>query len=238
MIDLKDKVILVTGASKGIGYYLVEKALDLDAKVIATSRNISNFDNLNISKNTNFYPFELNLLDTSNIISFLDQVDSNNLHIDILINNAGIAYFQKLEDTSIENISNTIDVNFKNTITLTKLLLSGMIERKSGVIANILSGAIERNFAYSSVYSGTKAAIRALSRSLREEVRDKNIKIIDILPGATSTEIWDKNMLDKFSDRMIHPKDLAEVILTNIALSYLPNIMIEDIIIKPQLGDL
>ncbi len=238
MIDLKDKVILITGASKGIGYYLVERALNLGAKVIATSRKISNFEKLLIAKNDNFIPFELDLIDTGNISLFIDEINNNDLQVDILINNAGIAYFQKLEDTTIDNISKTIDVNFKNTVTLTKLLLPGMIERQTGVIANILSGAIERNFAYSSVYSGTKAAIRALSRSLREEVRDKNIKIMDILPGATSTEIWDKNMLDKFSDRMIHPKDLAEVILTNIALSYLPNIMIEDIIIKPQLGDL
>ncbi len=238
MINLTDKVVLITGASKGIGYYLVENALNIGATVVATSRNKSNITKLDYSNHPNLHALELDLSNQNSINTFLKSLNDLNLDIDVLINNAGIAYFKTLDQMSSDELTKTVDVNFKNTAFLTKLILSGMLERKTGVIANILSGAIERNFPYSSIYSATKAAIRAMSRSLREEVRDKNIKILDILPGATSTDIWDNEMLEKYSDRMIHPNDLAKVIITNIALSYLPNIMIEDIIIKPQLGDL
>lgn len=238
MTNLDNKVFLITGASKGIGYYLVERALKSGAKVIATTRDIRKFENSELSASDNFIPVGLDFQAKDSLDKLMSTIESLDLCVDILINNAGVAHFKTLNDMDIAEISETIDVNFKSTVALTKLLLPAMIERKSGVIANILSGAIERNFPYSSVYSGTKSAIRAMSRSLREEIRDKNIKVIDILPGATSTEIWDKYMLDKYADRMIHPKDLAEVILSNISMSYLPNIMIEDIIIKPQLGDL
>ncbi len=238
MINLSDKTILITGASKGIGYYLAKKAIEVGAIVYGTSRDISNFQKSDLKNNKSFFGLELDLASSDSIESLKKYLVSNNIVVDILINNAGVAIFKTFNEMSYTEIAQVADVNFKNTVLLTNIILNLMLMQKSGVIVNILSGAIERNFPFSTVYSGTKAALRAISRSLREEVRDKNIKIMDVLPGATSTDIWDKQMLNQYSDRMINPEDLAEIIISNIQLSFLPNIMIEDIIVKPQLGDL
>ncbi len=238
MINLSDKVLLITGASKGIGYSLAKKAIEEGAMVYGTSRDVSNFQKSDLKDYKSFIGLELDLASLNSINCFKDYLISHNIDIDILINNAGVALFKSFNDMSYTEIAQVADLNFKNTVLLTNIILNMMLKRKSGVIVNILSGAIERNFPLSTVYSGTKAAIRAMSRSLREEVRDKNIKIMDVLPGATSTDIWDIQMLNQYSERMINPKDLAEIIVSNIQLSFLPNIMIEDIIVKPQLGDL
>ncbi len=238
MNNINKKQILITGASQGIGYSLSYNALNQGAIVYGTSRKIDKLRATNLYTHDAFVPLELDLTSAESIESLFQYFTSKNIFIDILINNAGIAYFKPFNELSPMEISKTVNVNLTNTAILTNFFLSKMVREKKGIIVNILSGAIERNFANSNIYTATKAAIRAMSRSIREEVRKDNVKILDVLVGATATEIWDKISLDKYSEQMIKPRDLSEIILSNINLSYVPNVMIEDIIIKPQHGDL
>ncbi len=86
------------------------------------------------------------------------------------------------------------------------------MRNKSGTIINILSVAAKKIFTNSSIYAASKAGLEIFSKVLREEVRENNIRIINIYPGATSTEIWPENAINKFSDKMMTPEKLADFI--------------------------
>ena len=157
---------------------------------------------------------------------------------DILINNAGVGIFKPFLETDHDDFTKLIDVNLRGPFLLDKVILPDMIERKSGVILNILSVAVNSTFLNSSVYSASKAALQTMSRILREEVRQYGIKIIDLLPGATISGMWSDEDIANNGLRMMKPIDIAIAIKNTLELSYLGNLMIEEIIIKPQLGDL
>jgi short-subunit dehydrogenase len=111
-----------------------------------------------------------------------------------------------------------------------------MIENKSGTIINILSVAAKKIFTNSSIYAASKAGLELFSKVLREEVRELNIRIINIYPGATSTEIWPENAIDKFSDKMMSPEKLANFIYDIYANT--SDLSPEEVVVRPITGDL
>lgn len=225
------KVVWITGANKGIGAALTEQGATREYTVAATSRKNS------IHETHYIHPFICDVQSSESIKNCYDEIIGKCGHIDILINNAGVATFEKLWEISIEDADSMLDTNLRGTWLCTKTVLPSMIECKSGVIVNIHSVAAIKTFTYSSVYAATKAGTLAMSRSLREEVREFGIKVIDILPGATETEIWDSGSRNEFRHRMIRPIDIAKIVWQAIELSGGPALL-EEIIIRPQLGDL
>jgi short-subunit dehydrogenase len=113
-----------------------------------------------------------------------------------------------------------------------------MIKRKSGIIVNISSSSVIENFADCSIYNASKSALIAMSRSLRKEVRQHGIKIIDIIPGATCTDIWDEQSKNEYKDRMLLPEDVADIIFQTVISSYGDRLMVEEIVIRPQNGNI
>jgi short-subunit dehydrogenase len=111
-----------------------------------------------------------------------------------------------------------------------------MMERKSGTIVNINSVAAVNSFKNCSAYGASKAGALALSRSMREDVREFGVKIIDMLVGATETEIWGDEMRAEAGHRMMQPEDIAQTIVNALKMS--DRAMIEEILLKPQLGNL
>jgi len=156
--------------------------------------------------------------------------------IDCLINNAGISAFKSFADTSLDEIQNIIDVNLLGSIYTTKAVLPEMIKRKSGIIINILSVAAKTVFTNSSIYTASKSGLEAFAKVLREEVREHNIRVINIFPGATATEIWPKDALEKFEDKMMDSSKLADLILKIYTSD--PSLSPEEIVVRPISGDL
>jgi NADP-dependent 3-hydroxy acid dehydrogenase YdfG len=93
-------------------------------------------------------------------------------------------------------------------------------------------------FTGASLYSAAKAAMSAMFDSIREEVRSEGVKITNIYLGATETTIWSDEMREKFSDKMIDPDDVADTVLSLIELSKRKRMMVEEIVLRPQFGDL
>jgi len=111
-----------------------------------------------------------------------------------------------------------------------------MMNKNSGTIINILSVVTEKIFTKSSVYSASKAGLLAYTNVLREEVRTNNIKIINVIPGATKTPIWHPKAIEKNSERMMSPKEMASVIYEMHSLN---GIMVpEQLTLRPIQGDL
>jgi 3-oxoacyl-[acyl-carrier protein] reductase len=239
-VDLSNRTIWLTGASRGIGRAIAENLVSTNANLVLSSSNkdsikdlVTKFSSL---RNVIFFPFDLSNYNEikntySKILSFFGGVD-------ILINNAGIGIFKKLIDMTPEEFDRTMSINFKGSYFCIQSVLPEMIKNKFGMIINISSIAAMNNFPDGTVYGASKSALNSMSSSLREEVRQFGIKVIDILPGATETEIWDKESLENYAHRMMKPQDIADVILSAIALNLNPRLMTELIVIKPQLGNL
>lgn len=239
------KTIFLTGISRGIGLEIF-KLLRSSCNFIGTTRDIVRFNekypNFSEKNRNKIIEVDFDIYQSENWNEYLERitnkVNSIDRKIDIFINNSGVAHFAPLADIDSDILRSEIFVNSIAPTLIIQLIAQQMVKQKSGLIINISSIATKKVFENASIYSATKNSIIGLTNSLREEVRKSNIKIINILLGATNTEIWESEVRDINYERMISPVNVAKVIQKIVELSDLDDLMIEEIIIKPQLGDL
>jgi short-subunit dehydrogenase len=238
--DIKDKVVWVTGGSRGIGLAIADKFIEAGAQVVISASKKESFKDIlpRYSKLDNVLFFPCDISQPAQIHEVSTKIKLAKSKIDILINNAGVAKFKPFQDITEEMFDLMNSVNYKGTFLCTKQVLPDMIDRAEGIIVNILSGAAIKAFENSSVYAASKAAVLAMSRSLRKEVRKKGISVIDILPGATETDIWNPKVRDEKKHLMMQPEDVAEATLSAVLTSLCGRVMIEEVLIRPQGGDL
>jgi 3-oxoacyl-[acyl-carrier protein] reductase len=155
---------------------------------------------------------------------------------DILINNAGISPYGNIEDMSIETFDLVIDTNLIGNFLCAKAVIPAMIVKGKGTIVQMLSIASTKAFAGGTAYGASKFAALGMTNALREDVRDKNIKVIAVMPGATETPTWDDEELDEFRHRMMQPQDIAKAIVE--ILSHHERALVEEIVLRPIGGDL
>lgn len=158
--------------------------------------------------------------------------------VDVLVNNAGIGIFKPLVDMSVEEFDMQVAINLRGTFLCTKAVLPGMLERERGQIVNINSIAAVTAYTGNTIYAATKSGALAISRSLRNEVRDHGIKVHDLLVGATSTDIWPDAAREEFGHRMMRPDDVASVVADLVADFFHPRTHVEELVLRPQRGDL
>lgn len=178
------KVVLVTGASSGIGLSIANY-LHFQKKYIVygTSRKSSN------SSDFSFNLVELDVTDKSSIKNCISDILKKESRIDILINNAGVGITGPLEETPTSEINKHLQTNVIGPILLIKEVLPSMRSSKNGVIINITSIAGEIATPFRSVYSGGKAALEIISETLAMEVRNFGIDVVSIAPGDFKTNI-------------------------------------------------
>lgn len=236
MDSSKDK-IWITGASSGIGKSLSLVFAKNDYSVYATSRDEDKLSKLYVAvdRKEKLKITSLDISSHQSVFNFVDQTFADE-GIDCLINNAGITSFKKTEHNSINEIDGIIQTNLLGAIYATNAVLPLMLKKQRGTIINILSVVTEKVFLQSSLYSASKAGLKAFSKVLREEVREKNIRVINIYPGATETEIWSEKSREKFAHRMMKPDEVAEIILSLYKQPW--NMVTEEIVLRPILGDL
>lgn len=235
---MSSDIIWVTGASSGIGRELVVSLVNSGKMVAATSRSIEMLEklkeNLDGKKDLlRIYPCDIS--DAAQAVETGAKISSE-YRITGLFNNAGITSFKPAADDSIEDIKKIINTNLLGPIYAIKSVLPSMIKANGGVIVNTVSVVAKKLFTNSSAYSASKSGLAAYTDVLREEVRKNNIRIINIYPGATKTPIWPNHILEKFSERMMAPADVASIILNlfgNDGSAY-P----EEITLRPLKGDL
>ena len=202
-MNLKDKKILITGATGGIGNCLVEKFTNFESKIVATGTNEEKLKNLkNKFPKINVERFKLD--EHNNIEQFIDKINKQLDGIDVLINNAGIT----LDNLSIrlteENWKKVLDINLTSTFLMCKHTIKKMLKNKSGKIINITSIVGHTGNLGQANYSASKAGIVAFSKSLALEYAKKNININCVSPGFIKTEMTDsineefkKNLISK-----------------------------------------
>ena len=231
--------IVITGASKGIGKAIAEKFAANGYSLFLCARNereLADTSN-NISQKFPGVHVDYKTCDVSKkteLKEFAQWVLSKSDAVNILVNNAGSfvpGHVHEEEDGVIEFLMET---NLYSAYYLTKYLLSPMMDRKSGHIFNICSIAALKAYKHGGSYSITKYAMAGLSANLRDEMKKYGVKVTAVFPGAAYTASWDSSGVDP--DRIMTADDIAEMIFSAASLS--PQACVEEIVIRPQLGDL
>jgi NADP-dependent 3-hydroxy acid dehydrogenase YdfG len=207
-MELKDKVAIVTGASKGIGLEVCRLLLAEGMRVAGWSRSEPG-----ITAN-NFKWLRCNVGDMESVQqAFKATTEQFGADIAVLVNNAGIGYEGKLDEMSPEQWHTMMNVNVNGIFYCTRLVLPLMKAREAGHIINLSSIAGTTGIEGMSGYVGSKHAVRGISHSLYKEVRQQGIKVTCIYPGSVNTHFFDEIDSVTAHESMMRPQDVAETIL-------------------------
>lgn len=188
---LKD-VVLITGATSGIGYEFSKIFAKNNYDLLLNGRNnhilLEMKEKLEKDFNINVYTYCCDLKSEDEVLKLYKFSKNNNLNVNILINNAGIGYNGEFSNISWEKHKEVIDLNIKALTYLTLLVIKDMKVENKGKILNVASTGAYQPGPYIAVYYATKAYVLSFTNGLRQEVKDKNIFITTLSPGATKTK--------------------------------------------------
>lgn len=235
---LKGTNVVITGASKGIGKAVAEIFAAEGATLFLCARNEVNLYNAVAAMQLR-YPDAVikakaaDLAKKEEAIAFGNWVNAQ-ATTDILVNNAGQFLPGSIFNEADGLLEQMIAANVSSAYHLTRTLLPAMMAAKKGYIFNMCSIASLHAYNNGGSYSISKFAMLGFSKNLREELKPYNIKVCAISPGAVLTESWGD--YDNSNHRIMEADDIAKIILTAVKLS--PAAVLEDIVLRPQLGDL
>jgi short-subunit dehydrogenase len=232
--------IVVTGASKGIGKAVAEAfaAKFPGCHLILCARHMSGTitwqQDLSARHHCRVSSFDADLSQRAGVEAFADHVLQACEVVDVLVNNAGFFEPGSVHDELEGTLERMLDINLLSAYHLTRRLIPGMKSRCSGHVFNICSVAALQAYPNGGAYSISKWALLGFSRNLREEMKPHGIKVTAVHPGATLTASWDGFDIDP--SRIMESEDVAAMISAAAGLS--PQACVEDILMRPQLGDL
>ena len=239
MTELKDKVIVVTGAGRGAGRSIALALARERARLALAARTETE---LNAVRD------EVQALGAEAIAIPTDLSDPNQVAhlakktldtfgtVDVIINNAGwCPPLRLVQDTTIEDWDFAMNVNARGPFLLIKALLPTMLAKRSGYVINISSEVARGGCATASAYSASKAALLALGESLLDEVAPFGIRVTNVLPGTMNTGMrWDDNP-DFPRETVMEPDDLAQVVVDLLKLN--DYVLVREIPVRPIQGD-
>ncbi len=244
MISVKDKIVLITGATSGIGKACAYLYAKHGANIIITGRReerlISIKNDIEIKYGVKVYPYCFDITDRFACEKFGNDLKANNLTPYIFINNAGLAKgLSPLQDGNIDDWEEMIDTNIKGFLYAAKAVLGLMIEKNEGCIINLGSIAGSQVYPGGNVYNATKFAVRALSQAMNMDLLKTNIRVSSIEPGAVETEFSlvrfnnDKEKADNVYKgfKPLMAEDIADIIFFMTTLS--ENINIQHLMVTP-----
>jgi short-subunit dehydrogenase len=230
--------IVITGGSKGMGKAMAEKFAATKNNIFICSRSEDQLaetaKELNEKYESRIEYFPADLSKKDEVLRFAKWISEKNVQIDILINNAGQFVPGSIYNEPEGNLGQMIDINLYSAYHLTRALLPQMMKNKSGHIFNICSIAALKAYDNGGSYSISKYALMGFSKNLREEMKPFNIKVTAVYPGAVYTSSWEG--ADIQPGRIMEVDDIANMVFAASFLS--PQACVEDIVIRPLLGDL
>ncbi|MDZ8238999.1 MAG: SDR family oxidoreductase [Nostoc sp. ChiQUE01a] len=193
MTSLENQIILITGASSGIGTACAKTFAGAGAKLILAARRLERLqqiaDTLSQDFNTELHLLELDVRDRSAVESAISTLPFSWSGIDILINNAGLSRgLDKLHEGSFTDWEEMIDTNIKGLLYLSRYVVPGMVSRGRGHVVNLGSIAGHQTYPRGNVYCATKAAVRAISEGLKQDLLGTPVRVTSVDPGMVETE--------------------------------------------------
>lgn len=222
--------ILLTGASSGIGDSLAKKLLKEGHEVFGIGRD---FSKSSLESKINFVPVEYDLLDVDGLQELYAKLSADGA-FDVLINNAGVAYYGTHETLTPSMISTVVRTNLEVPMILSSLALKSMKTKRFGIIINISSVTADKINTHGCCYGATKAGLTSFSKSLFEEARKNGVRVVDIRPDMTDTDLY-RNAdfgvcLDK--DAHIEPEDVADAVM--FAINNIDKYLVTELVVRPQ----
>jgi serine 3-dehydrogenase len=244
MVSVQNQIVLITGASSGIGEATARLFAKAGAKLILTARRLEKLarlaDELKREFGSEIYLMPLDVRDRASVESALIQLPSNWLEIDILINNAGLSRgLDKLYQGSYQDWEEMIDTNIKGLLYFTRAIVPGMVSRERGHVVNLGSIAGHQTYPNGNVYCATKAAVRAISEGLKQDLLGTPVRVTSVDPGMVETEFsqvrfhGDTERAKKVYRGLqpLTPEDVADVIFFCVTRS--PHVNISEVLMMP-----
>ena len=230
-------IALVTGASSGIGEAISRKLSSENYHVILSSRSADKLNHLNkelmgLGYKTYIIPCDVtNEKDVENLYKESSKIG----FVNCVLNNAGFGKFSKISDVSNSDWNQQLDTNLKGPFLIVKQFVKDMINNKQGKILFVNSVAGKYGYPFSAAYVASKFGLKGLADSLRNELREYNIKVISIHPGAIDTNFWDNIKADFPREEMLCAKDVADTIFH--ALKAPRSVVLEEVVVRRTAGD-
>jgi 3-hydroxy acid dehydrogenase / malonic semialdehyde reductase len=189
MVDIAGKIVLVTGASAGIGEAIARKFAEVGARLIVAARRADRLEKLAKDLGTECHVLELNVRDRKAVNDAIAGLPDPWREIDILVNNAGLSRgLDKLHEGNIDGWEDMIDTNVKGLLYMSRAVILGMVERGRGHIINIGSIAGHEVYPAGNVYCATKFAVDALTKGMRLDLVETPVRVSTVDPGLVETE--------------------------------------------------
>jgi short-subunit dehydrogenase len=231
--------VVITGASRGIGKALAQKFASQKFDLALCARTEKDLLILKEQIASGFPGIEIFIkkCDVSKkreVLSFAEDVKQHFKAVDVLINNAGVFIPGSVHNEDDGALEKVMETNLYSAYHLTRALIQPMMDRKSGDIFNICSVASISAYENGGSYSISKFAMLGFSKNLREEMKPHNVRVTPIILGATYTDSWESAGIPP--ERFIKPEDVAKAVWDVHCLS--KQSVVEEIVIRPQLGDI
>ncbi|MDJ0689488.1 MAG: SDR family oxidoreductase [Xenococcaceae cyanobacterium MO_188.B32] len=244
MVSIKDKIVLITGASSGIGAACAHVFAREGAALILAARRFERLqsvaEKLQRTFNSKINLLKMDVSDRTQVESILSSLPAPWHEVDILINNAGLSRgLDKLYEGDIQDWEEMIDTNIKGLLYITRFLVPGMVSRGRGHIVNLGSIAGHQTYTGGNVYCATKAAVRALSEGLKLDLLGTPIRVSSVDPGLVETEFsqvrfrGDNRRAAKVYQGMnpLTAEDVAEIVL--FCATRPPHVNLSEILVLP-----
>ncbi|PWN06422.1 SDR family oxidoreductase [Rhodohalobacter mucosus] len=231
-MDLKNKRVIVTGASSGIGTAFSKKLVDKGAVVYGLARRIQKLNEIRQRLGESFIPVEMDVTDQDAIEAWVNSAFDSETLPDALINNAGLGRFGKVDEMSTEDWHTMIDTNLNGVFYLTRLIVPLMKQHPGTChIINISSVAGLLGNPEISGYNATKFGLRGFSEALFKELRYDKIKVSTMFPGSIATEFFEVAAGGDTHSNMMQPGDVADTLIH--LLETPNNLLINEVTLRP-----
>ncbi|MGB3181909.1 MAG: SDR family oxidoreductase [Cyclobacteriaceae bacterium] len=232
------KLIVVTSGTKGIGRAIVKLFAEHGFDVATCARTEGDLKKLKKEIEEEYdnevFIHTADMSEEAQVQSFTGYLKSLDRPVDILVNNTGYFAPGGVLDESFGSLQKMMETNLYSAFLMSQAIGKSMRSRKKGYIFNICSIASLVAYASGGLYAITKHAMLGMSRVLREELKEHNVRVSSVMPGATLTASWEG--VDMPEERFMKPEDVAEAIFSAYTMS--SRSVVEEIVIRPQLGDI